>query len=184
MGTGDGKLPLAWARAEPDRLFLGLDANAAGLREASGRAARDGVPNLLYARAAVESLPRELYAVADRVSVVLPWGSLLAAVALPAAGPLAGLRSVCQPGASLTVVLGIDEARDRAELVRLGLPAGAAVAPVLRERLHDGYAAAGFEIRSVRALPPRALAAWPSTWANRLAHAGGRSFVELLARAE
>lgn len=182
MGTGDGRLPFALALSSPDRLFVGLDANAAGLREASGRAFRQRVVNLVYLRAALEELPGELGGIADHVSVILPWGSLLAAVARPDAAALAGLRGVCQPGATLSVVLGGDACRDRGELARLGLaPLEAAGLP---ERLRDGYAAAGFRLGDVHALPGRELAGWPSSWAKRLAHGGGRTFVELVARAE
>ena len=49
---------LAAARARPDTLTIGLDANAAGMIEASRRAAkRDAVPNALFAVAAAEHPP-------------------------------------------------------------------------------------------------------------------------------
>ena len=148
----------------------------------SGRASRQRVTNLVYLRAALAELPGELRGVADRVSVVLPWGSLLAAVARPDEQALAGLRGACRPGATLTVVFGADVSRDHGELARLGLPP--LEAAVLPERLRDGYAAAGFRLGDVHALPGRELAGWPSSWAKRLAHGGGRTFVELVARAE
>ena len=64
-----------------------------------GRARRERMPNVTYVRASIESLPAELGGIADRVTVVLPWGSLLAAVALPSLPALRNLRAVCQPGA-------------------------------------------------------------------------------------
>ena len=147
------------------------------MRELSGRAARERLTNLLYVRAAVESLPVELAGAADQVSVVLPWGSLLAAVALPRPEVLRGIRALCQPGARVTVVLGSDPARDRAELQRLGIsplqPSG------LASRLALGYGEAGFTLKAVRALEPNGLARWPSTWTKRLARGDGRAFVEL-----
>ena len=76
LGTGDGRLPAVLAREAPERLFVGVDASAAGMRERSGRACRSHVPNLLFVRAAVEALPPELTGIADDVTVVLPWGSL------------------------------------------------------------------------------------------------------------
>jgi 16S rRNA (adenine(1408)-N(1))-methyltransferase len=180
LGTGDGRLPFTLARQEPDRLFLGLDASAAGLREYSVRAARAGVTNVVYVRAAVESLPPELQGVADRLTVILPWGSLLAAVARPSPPLLLGIAALCRPGATLTVVVGIDPSRDVTEAARLGLPA--------LDRAHlDGpltaaYAAAGLEITSIRALTPGELAAWPSTWAKTLAHGRPRPVFRLDAR--
>ena len=181
LGTGDGRLPYRLAREASERLFVGIDANAAGLIRFSGRAARAGLPNVLYLRAAVERLPSALAGVADRVSVVLPWGSLLAAVAGPSTAVLRGVRALCQPGASLSVVLGLDPARDRAEILRLGLP------PLAHARLGDhlatGYAAAGFRLVSVHPMSRDQLARLPSTGARRLAHGGDRSLLRIEARA-
>jgi 16S rRNA (adenine(1408)-N(1))-methyltransferase len=177
VGTGDGRVPFVLAARCPERLFIGLDANAAALRERSVRAFRSRTPNLLYVRAAVEALPAELSGVADRVTVVLPWGSLLAAVARPVPGVLAGLCGLCRPGATLTVVFGVDAARDGGEAARLDLP------PIdqayLQGPLAAAYAAAGFTVRSVRPLSPDGLARWPSTWAQRLAHGRERSVFEV-----
>ena len=151
------------------------------MRELSGRAHRSGAANLLYVRAAVEDLPAELTGVADRVSVVLPWGSLLAAVARPSPPALRSIRALCQPRAMLTVLLGVDAVRDGAEAARLGLPpldAAWLAGPLAAE-----YAASGFTIERVRQLEPRDLARWPSTWARRLAHGHARSVFQVEARA-
>ncbi|HUG54964.1 MAG TPA: class I SAM-dependent methyltransferase [Vicinamibacteria bacterium] len=180
VGTGDGRLPYALGQHSPRRLFIGIDASAAGLRELSGRAAREGLANVVYVRAGVEQLPAQLAGVADRVTVILPWGSLLGAVALPAVPVLARLRALCQAEASLTVVLSLGE-RDRAEAARLGLP------PIDEAHLHGdlaaGYSFAGFTLTSVRSLDREELARWPSTWARRLAHGRPRPVFHLTARA-
>ena len=58
LGTGDGRHVLAAARARPEVLVVGVDANAAGMAEASRRAARRGaVPNALFVVAAAEHPP-------------------------------------------------------------------------------------------------------------------------------
>jgi 16S rRNA (adenine(1408)-N(1))-methyltransferase len=160
-------LPYLLAAKEPDRLLIGLDANAAGLRPLSGRAHRDRLANLVYVRAAVESLPSELAGIADRVTVILPWGSLLAGVAGPAVDVLLGIRTLCQTRATLTVLLGVDADRDRAEAARLALPS--LDERHLRGPLAAAYAAAGLPVTSVRPVGPDDLARWPSTWARRLA---------------
>ena len=170
-------MPWTLARANPERFYVGLDANAANLRELSGRADRERLANLLYVRAAVESLPDELTGVADDVTIVLPWGSLLATVALPRPEVLRGIRALCRPAARLTVVLGSDPARDRAELARLGIPA---LGPdALAPRVASGYAEAGFTLKKVRAMDGAQLVRWPSTWARQLARGDSRTFVEL-----
>jgi 16S rRNA (adenine(1408)-N(1))-methyltransferase len=138
--------------------------------------------NLLYVRAALEDLPEELAGLADRVSVVLPWGSLLGAVARPCVSLLVGIRALCQTSAKLTVVFALDPDRYRSEAERLGL-----VPPVggdLRSHLAPGYREAGFRIRWVRVLPQAELERWSSTWARRLARGRSRSLWELEATAD
>jgi 16S rRNA (adenine(1408)-N(1))-methyltransferase len=169
------------AKQAPERLFVGVDADAGGLRELSGRAVRARLENVLFVRAAVEALPPELAGVADRLTIILPWGSLLAAVARPVVSALRGIRGLCQPGAALEVVLALDAARDASEAARLDLPA--LDAAHLRGALTSGYAEAGFAVTSVRALGLEDLARWPSTWARRLAHGRPRPVVKIEARA-
>jgi len=181
IGTGDGRLPYTLARQAPERLFVGLDANAAGLRELSGRAFRAGLANVVYIRAAVEDLPLPLSGLADSVTIVLPWGSLLATVALPAVSLLRGIRALCQPGATFTIVLGIDPDRDRSEVRRLGLTPLVQRDPV--RHLSAGYRAAGFALTAARQLRPQELALWPSTWARRLARRHSRFLCQLEATA-
>jgi 16S rRNA (adenine(1408)-N(1))-methyltransferase len=144
------------------------------------RAARAGLRNLLYVRAAVEALPQELTGVADHITVILPWGSLLAAVARPIVPILGSVRAQCQSGARLTVVLGLDPERDRAEARRLGL--ADLNAAHFEGDLAAGYAAAGFTVRSVRALAAEELARWPSSWAKRLAFGQPRPVFQIEAR--
>jgi hypothetical protein len=179
LGTGDGRLPYTLGRRTPERLFVGIDVNVAGLRPRSGRAARERLLNVIYVRASVEDPPNELAGVADRVTVVLPWGSLLAAVIRPSVEALAGIRALCQPGATVSVVVSV-AGRDRREADRLGVP------PLDGRHLDDlaaGYAAAGFVVTFVRPLDLDQLAAWPSTWARRLAYGQPRPVFQLDARA-
>lgn len=66
------------ARANPEALVIGVDTDAHGMREASGRAARKGsVPNAVFlvsdACLALHALQRRV----DELRITLPWGSLL-----------------------------------------------------------------------------------------------------------
>jgi 16S rRNA (adenine(1408)-N(1))-methyltransferase len=76
LGTGNGRYVLATAAAQPDRLVIGVDANAAAMAEAARRAAanpdRGGLPNAVFLTAAVEAMPAELYGVADLVTAHFP----------------------------------------------------------------------------------------------------------------
>jgi 16S rRNA (adenine(1408)-N(1))-methyltransferase len=179
VGAGDGVWVLRRARAEPSRFFIGLDSNAENLIAASHRASRKpqrgGTANVLYVQAAAETPPAELEGLADALTVLLPWGSLLAAVAVPDVAVLAGLARMCRLGAALRVVFGYDASLETA------IVAGHRLPPLTDDHLRAlaaGYAEAGFSI-AARALSNRELAELGTTWAGRLAHGRARRFCEL-----
>jgi hypothetical protein len=96
------------ASVNPDWLVIGVDANVDALRESSRRfavkPARGGLPNALLGRLALADAPGELVGLADSLTVLLPWGSLLRAVAVPDRDALRALRRICRTGAELRVV--------------------------------------------------------------------------------
>jgi 16S rRNA (adenine(1408)-N(1))-methyltransferase len=134
---------------------VGVDANADNLRRASRRAAaapaRGGLPNLLFGRLALEHAPGALAGLADRLSILLPWGSLLRAVAVGEPDGLGRLRALCAPDAEIEIVLGDDDLD--------GVPA---------EALPARYADAGLAV-SAEPVGAAEVAALGTTWAKRLA---------------
>jgi 16S rRNA (adenine(1408)-N(1))-methyltransferase len=101
------------ALREPTTLAIGVDADAASMRETSRRAARaakkGGLPNALFVVAAVEALPDELHAIADDVRVTFPWGSLLRGVVGADATVLAGIARVAKPGGEVRAMFSVTE---------------------------------------------------------------------------
>jgi 16S rRNA (adenine(1408)-N(1))-methyltransferase len=169
------------AAHDPEILVIGVDATADGLREASRRfaakPARGGLRNALLGRLALADAPGELAGLADRLTVLLPWGSLLRAVAAPEA---ASLRALCEFGktaADVRVLFGYSPQTEGAAIHELGLPR--LDDPATLPALENAYRAAGFAVaaRYVDLDEVRALA---TTWAKRLAYSGHeRLFVEL-----
>lgn len=96
--------------------MIGVDADAASMRETSRKAARaqkkGGLPNAMFVVASVEALPDELHAIADEVRVTFPWGSLLRGVVGTDPAVLAGMALVAKPGAEFRALLSVTE-RDR-----------------------------------------------------------------------
>jgi 16S rRNA (adenine(1408)-N(1))-methyltransferase len=133
---------------------IGVDANAAGMRAAARRAA--ALPNVAFAVAAAESLPEDLAAVADRVTVQFPWGSLLRGILCGEGPVLANLARIASPGATLRLLWSVTD-RDRAALGPM--PASPAEQP---------FAAAGFEVRDLRPAIVSEIDAAGSSWAKRL----------------
>ena len=155
---------LATAAAQPDRLVVGVDANAAGMATASRRAAakpsRGGLPNALFVVAAAEALPAELEGVADLVMVHFPWGSLLRGLLGADPATMTGLTRVLRPGATLQLLLSSTD-RDR----------GAGVPPIQPAALHTlvkSYATWGLAVTQLRPATSADVAAAHSTWGKRL----------------
>jgi 16S rRNA (adenine(1408)-N(1))-methyltransferase len=92
---------------------IGVDADAASMRETSRKAARaakkGGLRNAMFVVATVEALPDELHAIADEVRVTFPWGSLLRGVVGADPAVLAGIALVAKPGAEVRVLLSVTE---------------------------------------------------------------------------
>jgi 16S rRNA (adenine(1408)-N(1))-methyltransferase len=155
---------LAAAQVEPDRLVIGVDANAAAMAGASWRAGRKpergGVSNVLFVVAAAEQLPDELDSVAELVTVHLPWGSLLRGLLRPDPLVMTGLAGLMSPGARLSMLVS-STVRDQ----------GAGVEPIEEatlQRLASGYRRQGLAVTKLRPATTTDVVAAHSTWGKRL----------------
>jgi 16S rRNA (adenine(1408)-N(1))-methyltransferase len=160
LGTGDGRFVVAAAAACPDRLMIGVDADAASMAEASGRAARRGPSNALFVVAAAESLPAELNGIAAALTVYFPWGSLLRGLLGADPAILTGIARLTRPGADITLLLSVTE---RDHVAGMDTFDGSAI-----DQLACRYAAYGLVLTEGRPATAADVAATHSTWAKRL----------------
>lgn len=185
IGTGDGLFVYQSARENPNKFFIGIDANPRPLEKVSEKIhrkpAKGGLANVIFLQAAVEDLPPELDGVADEVHIHFPWGSLLKAVTTGDELILRSLRRICAVDALLEVVIALDPARDTSELERLEIQA---LSPeYLESVLLPRYYQAGFEITEKGVLPPSQWSALHTSWAKRLRGNTSRPLTYLIARA-
>jgi len=170
LGTGDGRFVSAAAKANPNKFYIGIDANVKPLEKPSMKAtrkpAKGGLPNALFVQAAVEDLPEELNDVADEIHIHFPWGSLLRGVTNGDDGVLNALRRICSLGCLVEIVIGIDPERDANEIERLGIPA--LTDQYLQNNLFPKYAAASFKCIEWRHLSPDEWSQFETSWARRL----------------
>jgi 16S rRNA (adenine(1408)-N(1))-methyltransferase len=183
LGSGDGRGPYHWASREPSRLFIASDANASaltGIAWKTGRKpARGGIENLICIAEPLDVLAAELACVADCITVILPWGSLLRAVAVPEIDALRQIAHLCLPHATVEIVFSYDEQRD----ARQGAPLGTTA---LEEKhvhatLPRLYEQAGLRMTSANRISQKELAQYQTTWAKRLAFGRPREVWRLLA---
>lgn len=185
IGTGDGRFVSAAARENPNKFFIGIDANTRPLEKISMRATRNpkkgGLPNAMFVQAAVEDLPSELDRTADEIHIHFPWGSLLRAVTTADTDVLCSLRRIAAPDCVLEIVIGIDPERDKSEIERLGIPE---ITPIFTHSyLVPKFAAAGFELIEYRRLFPAEWSRLETTWARKLQGNADRKVTFLLFRA-
>ena len=185
IGTGDGRFVSAAAKTNPNKFFIGIDANVKPLEKPSIKATRKvnkgGLPNAMFVQAAVEFLPEEFDGVADEIHIHFPWGSLLRSVALGDPETLTSLRRIAALNCLLEIVIGVDAERDRYELARLQIPE---LTPIYFEKtLASRYNAAGFETIEVKQLSPNEWAKIETSWARKLSTSSTRTVTMLIFRA-
>ena len=185
IGTGDGRFVSAMAMANPNKFFIGIDANVKPLEKPSMKATRKpskgGLSNVMFVQAAVEALPEEFAGVADEIHIHFPWGSLLRAVAVGDPDILASLRRIAAPGSLLEIVIGIDPERDRTELDRLGIQDLSDV--YVRNVLAKKYSSAGFAIKEHGELDRSEWSKLKTSWARKLQDNRHRRVLYLTAKA-
>lgn len=185
IGTGDGRYVYNSARANPNKFYIGIDANAKPLEKISTKAtrkpAKGGLPNALFVQAAVENLPEELNAAADEIHIHFPWGSLLRAVIAGDEDILASLRRICAPECLVEIVIGIDEERDKSEIERLELPQLSS--EYLENDLLPKYRAAGFEILKSGTLDSSEWSKLETSWARKLQGGANRKVLYFILQA-
>ncbi len=170
IGTGDGRFVYRSAQENPNKFFIGIDANTKPLEKISMKAtrkpAKGGLPNVLFVQAAVENLPEELNETADEIHIHFPWGSLLRAVVMADENVLNSLRRICAPECLIEIIVGIDEQRDKSEIERLGLPGLSS--EYLENVLIPKYEAGGFEILESGFLTSSEWSKLETSWARKL----------------
>jgi 16S rRNA (adenine(1408)-N(1))-methyltransferase len=185
IGTGDGLLVYRSARLNPQTFFVGIDANSRPLEKISEKIhrkpAKGGQSNVLFVQSAVEELPSELDGIANEVTIIFPWGSLLRAIVTGDQPILRKLRRICSTGALVKVVFSLDFAKDKSEIERLGLPVLSVeyVDDVLRKQ----YETAGLTIISATQFTSPDLTEFETTWARRLRQNASRSYIQIQAQA-
>jgi 16S rRNA (adenine(1408)-N(1))-methyltransferase len=165
VGTGVGNALLRRARHEPTTFFIGVDAAADNMREASDRAhrqpARGGVDNLAFVAAAANDLPGDLAGIADEVTVVLPWGSLLQVVLLADEVFLGKLMAVLKPVGRLELLVSVAESDVGAGKIDFDEAKARALAV--------SYSKLGWKPEDVRLADVADVERLGSSWARRLA---------------
>lgn len=150
---------------------MATDLNSDALRTSAARAARKpqrgGISNLICIAEPVEVLAKELPGIANRLSIVLPWGSLLRGIALPDPMLLGNLRCLSAENATIEIVFSHDERRDAGQADRLGF--ARIDESHVRQTLAEAYERACFRVIAIDTINQAELRHYETAWASRLA---------------
>lgn len=178
LGTGDGLFVWRLARTEglERTLVIGLDASRESLAKASARCvkkpARGGAPNAIFFCVNVLEMGDVFDALADRVSINFPWGSLLQAAAIPFDDAIAGFVKLLKPAACLDVHINLYVFNDEEQRRSLGLVELDEAS--FNESLRPAYEKHGLEYLSHAFIPAGQEVDVASTWGGRLTKKSGR----------
>ncbi|HET9457438.1 MAG TPA: hypothetical protein VFO78_08860 [Candidatus Limnocylindrales bacterium] len=130
-------------------------------RRAAGPVAKGGLPSALFVVASVERVPDELAGLADELTILFPWGSLLRGTLGLDEAAARGIAALVRPGGTVRAFVSVTD-RDGPDLPRLDDAATA-------ERLAEGWSRHGLRVVSFCRASADEVAATHSTWARRLA---------------
>jgi 16S rRNA (adenine(1408)-N(1))-methyltransferase len=119
-----------------------------------------GAPNALYLIANALALPRELDAVASKVTINFLWGTLLTGLLDAEPTLLEGLLAIARPGTALEIRLNAEALREAGYTLKSG------VTRVRHALDNGGFAVAGDPLW----LDAQELRRCQTTWAKRLAY--------------
>jgi 16S rRNA (adenine(1408)-N(1))-methyltransferase len=143
------------------------------------KTARGGISNLILYCGAAGCTKCGNYSGGRSHHCILPWGSLLRAVAAPELVSLRHIADLCLPDADVEIVLSYDEQRDARE--GTWLPAGGLDKEHIAT-LRRLYEQAGLPIVAAERFSQGELADYQTTWAKRLAFGRPRKVCLLRAR--
>ena len=122
FGTGDGRFVYESALHDPDTLYIGVDPVEKQLKEYSVKSVRKKLGNVLFLVSSLENLPVTMTEIADKVSIILPWGSLLGQVVNPTKEAVNKITALLKASGELELILGYSPELEPSESDRLELP--------------------------------------------------------------
>jgi 16S rRNA (adenine(1408)-N(1))-methyltransferase len=183
VGAGDARTTYRYARANPDRLVIGLDPAWPRMSETATRAARKpakgGAPNLLLVSGSIEIPSPELTAIASDVWVLLPWGRLLHGVVLGEADICGGLAAVAGTGARLEIRVGTSIWRKPVPREIEGLPE--MTPEYVEQELAPRLAVQGWQVTATELMDTETATVSGSSWARRLSAGPTEQIIQVLA---
>lgn len=166
LGCGDGRFVYKNAIKNPTSLFIGVDPAPKQMEEFSKKVVRKKLLNCIFAIGALDNLPQELYMRADKLYILLPWGSLLSAIAKPSIDSIKQINFVLKTKAEIEIVFGYAPELEPNQTTRLALDE--VTMDSFEKEAAPLFETIGFKIVEQKVLSSAELKNLESTWGKRI----------------
>lgn len=174
LGTGDGRFVYKKALAEPTTLFIGIEPAHKQVEEFARKVARQKLENVLFVVGSFELLPEELSGVADKLFIILPWGTLLKAIAEPNEADISTIKYLLKPKAEVEFIFGFDAQLEPSQTNRLQL------GEINEKNTVQVFEENGFTLVESTQLLRTKLSELESTWGKRISSTMNRKIFRLV----
>lgn len=167
LGTGDGRFVYKSALEDEGTLYIGIDPSEKQLEIYSKKANRKKLKNVLFVLGSIEQLPDELNSIADKIFIILPWGSLLEAIVRPTKESVENLVSMLKKEGDIEILFGYHKESEPGETERLDLPE--INEKLIEEEIYPVFSAFGnFSMEVFERLEKEDLKNIETTWGKKL----------------
>ena len=166
FGTGDGRFVYKSAVRNPHIFYIGIDPNQKQLEIYSKKAQKEKLQNAAFILDSIEKLDWDTTPIAQKIYVILPWGSLLQAFVGPNLQSLQKLKNLLKPNGQITIILGYSPESEPNETQRLQLQY--LTSEYIETVLKTAYAKIGLTIHAVKKLQKTDLKEFETTWSKKL----------------
>ncbi|AMP20596.1 hypothetical protein AZF37_04890 [endosymbiont 'TC1' of Trimyema compressum] len=171
IGTGNGRYPYQYAKKNPNSLAIGIDPAGNNMMieysvKSQRKPSKGGLDNVLYCVAAIESIPEELADIGDKITVNLPWGSLLEGIVKGENFILNAIVKMAKKNCSFRAVFSYTELHESGEIERRTLPELST--SYIENTLIPYYNNAGIIITEIKLFSNEDLRKLNTLWAKKL----------------
>ncbi|EKD95337.1 MAG: 16S rRNA methylase [uncultured bacterium] len=177
LGTGDGRYVYKNAKENSDTLFIGIEPIQKQLENYSRKSQKENITNALYILGSIEFFPEELIGTADKLTIILPWGSLLQSITNPNYEKTALISNILKNKGICEIVLGYSKEHEPNETERLELQNLSV--EYLKSTVISMFKKNNLYLTEITSLGKGDLKSIESTWSKKLSFGKNRPLYQL-----
>lgn len=177
LGTGDGRYVYKNAKVNHETLFIGIEPIQKQLENYSRKSQKENISNALYILGSIEYFPEELIGIADKLTIILPWGSLLQSITNPNYEKTSLISSILKSNGVCEIILGYSQEHEPTETERLELQNLSE--DYLKSTVIPMFGKNNLHLTEIKSLGKSDLKSIESTWSKKLSFGNDRPLYQL-----